>query len=127
MSTYPTPESQRPEPAQVTVHPQSLPDMLKSLVQEIRTLIQQSIELGKTELKEESSQMRQVVVLYSGGAVLGQLGLLFLGLTLMFIWSVYLPLWLATLLVGFLFLAVAGVLVQSGRRAYRKAHPKHEK
>lgn len=113
MSTYEN-LSSRSEPA-------SILELMKSLVLEFRVLLEQHIELGKTELREESGQLKQTLVLFSGAALLGQIGLVFLGLTLMFVLAAYLPVWIAAFALTVLFGVGAAVLFVFAQQAMKRS------
>jgi uncharacterized membrane protein YqjE len=73
MSLYPFPR----EP-----HAQSVPDLLRQLFAEFTELVQQHIELTKTEAKEEGKRLSKAALFGLIGLVLLQTGLVFLGNTL---------------------------------------------
>lgn len=117
MNASPTHLSSKKQPEQS----HSTIELLKNLFGEFRFLIEQHIELGKTELREEVSQLKQGTILCSGGALIGQLSLLFLGLAFMFFIALYLPFWSAALMLGIFFALISLTMLLMGRHSLEKA------
>jgi uncharacterized membrane protein len=92
----------------------SLGELFADLTREISTLVRQEIRLATTEVSQKTSAVgRNVGYLAVGGAI-AYAGLLVVIAAVVMVLAVFLPWWLAALIVG---LAVAGIgyfLVQKG-------------
>jgi Putative Actinobacterial Holin-X, holin superfamily III len=99
----------------VNTDDRSLGQMFAELSRETRTLIQQEIQLAKTELAEKASRMKKGAVLMVGGGLLAYGGLLaIVAAVVLVLIEIGLPAWAGALLGG---IAVAGIgyaLVRSG-------------
>lgn len=81
----------------------------------VRTLVRSEVELAKTELKQEASQVGKAGGMIAGGGVLGLTGFMFLMFGLVHLLGRKLPLWVSASLVGSALMAVAGILGASGK------------
>ena len=93
----------------------SLGEMFADLSRETRTLIQQELQLAKTELTEKASRMSKGTAFVVGGGLLAYGGLLaIVGAIVLVLIALGLPAW-ASALVGGLAVAGAGyLLIRSG-------------
>jgi len=95
----------------------SLGELFAELSRESTTLVRQEIALAKAEMTQKATRVgKDVGFLVAGGAVLyaGFLGIMAAVILLL---ALFLPDWLAALIVGVAIAAVGGVLVQKGRQA----------
>jgi uncharacterized membrane protein YqjE len=102
---------------------QSLPDLVKRLAGETSTLVRQEIDLAKAEVSEKGKQAGAAAGILGAAAVTGLLALGALTALLIIVLDLFLPLWLAALIVTLLWAAVAGVLAARGRAKLREAQP----
>jgi hypothetical protein len=104
-----------------TTDNRSLGQMLADLSRETRTLIQQEIQLAKTELAEKASRMGKGAAMIVGGGLLAYGGLLAIiaGVVLVLI-AIGLPPWAGALLGGSLFAGVGYLLIRSGLAVLRQ-------
>jgi len=96
-------------------------ELLKQLANETTTLVRQELELAKTEMREKAGKAGPgfgmwgaagITALLAGGALTAFLILALDGA---------MPNWLAALIVGLVYAAVAGVLYVSGKRRVEEA------
>lgn len=93
----------------------SLGQMFADLSRETRTLIQQEIQLARTELAEKASRMSKGAAFVVGGGLLAYGGLLaIIGAAVLGLIAFGLPAWAAALLGGIVVAGVGYLLVRSG-------------
>jgi hypothetical protein len=98
----------------------SLGDLFAELSHEMSTLVRQEVTLAKTELSQKAATAgRNVGFLAVGGAV-AYAGFLALLAAAAIILALFLPLWLAALIVGVIVTAVGAALVQKGLSTLRQ-------
>ena len=93
----------------------TLGQMFAELSRETRTLVQQELQLAKTELAEKASKMGKGVGLLVGGGLIAYGGLLAIIAAMVLILIVMgLPPWAAALVAGVLVAGVGYLLIRSG-------------
>ena len=93
----------------------SLGQMFAELSRETRTLIQQEIQLAKTELAEKASRMKKGAVLMVGGGLLAYGGLLaIVGAVVLVLIEIGLPAWAGALVGGIAVAVIGYALIRSG-------------
>jgi hypothetical protein len=99
--------------------------MLKGTVSSVgdtvRTLVRNEVELARTELKQEASQVGKAGGMIAGGGVLGITGFMFLMFGLTHLLGRKMPLWASSTLVGSALMAGAGVLGATGKTRLQDA------
>lgn len=96
----------------------TLGEMFSQLSRETRTLIQQELQLAKTELIEKASRMGKGAIFIAGGGLLAYGGLLAIVAALVLILiAVGLPPWAAAFLGGLLVAGIGYLLIRSGLAA----------
>lgn len=112
-------------PHHETVHPgdydRSLGDLLKELMADASTLIRQEIALARVELTEKAKVYARALAMMAVAAVLGLLALGVLTACIILAIDVALPAWLAALIVGAVYLIMAGIFVLVGMARMRRA------
>jgi membrane protein len=106
----------------------SLGQLFADLTRDTRTLIQQEVELAKTELAAKASLMAQGSALTVGGGLLAYGGVLLLMASIVLgLIALGLPPWTSALLGGAFFVVVGYALVRSGVAILRPEHltPRH--
>jgi uncharacterized membrane protein YqjE len=98
-------------------------DLLKQLSEETTTLVRQELELAKAEMAQKGKQAGMGAGMFGGAGVTAVLGLAALTAAAIVALDAAMALWLAALIVGLLWLAVAGVLALQGRRKVQAATP----
>lgn len=98
----------------------SIGALIAGLLQDIRLLLTQEINLAKKELSEKVSALTRSAVTIAIGAVLAMGGLFVLIAALVLVLDLFLPAWVAALVLALVFLAVGGLLVFLGIQRIKK-------
>jgi uncharacterized membrane protein YqjE len=98
-------------------------ELVKNLAGQTSTLVRQEIKLAQAEVTEKGKHAGKGAGMLAGAAVAALLGLGALTALLIIVLDSFLPLWLAALIVTLLWLVVAAVLAQSGKKALQAATP----
>ena len=100
--------------------PRSLGEMFADLSRETRTLIQQEIQLARTELAQNVSRMTGSVTMIVAGGLIAYGGLLaIVAAVVLALIAVGLAPWAAALLGGFVIAGIGYALVRAGLAAFR--------
>jgi sulfite exporter TauE/SafE len=105
----------------------SLGELFSDLVQETRTLVQQEVQLAKTEMSEKVSEVGQDVSYMVLGGAIAYAGLLAVIAAIIMGLSRVMPNWLAALIVGVVLAGVGLIVIQSSRSGLKKASIAPEK
>jgi hypothetical protein len=99
---------------------QTIGEMFAELSRETRTLIQQEIQLAKTEMSERASTMSKGAGMVAGGGLIAYGGLLaVIAAVVLGLIAIGLPPWTGALLGGVLAVGVGYLLIRSGLAALR--------
>ncbi len=102
---------------------QPIGDLLKQLSQETTTLVRQELELAKAEMAEKGKQAGKGAGMFGGAGVVGLLALGALTAALILGLDGFMKAWLAALVVGLVYAAIAGVLALTGKKEVQQATP----
>ena len=102
---------------------QSTAELVQRASEQISRLVRDEIALAKAELAEKGKHAGIGIGLFGGGGVLAMYGVGALVATLIIVLDLFLPLWLAALIVTVVLFAVAGVLALIGKKQVTKAVP----
>ena len=102
---------------------QPIGDLLKQLSQETTTLVRQELELAKAEMAEKGKQAGKGAGMFGGAGVVGFLALGALTAALILGLDTFMKAWLAALIVGLVYAAVAAVLALTGKKEVQQATP----
>ena len=102
---------------------QSTSELVQRASEQITRLVRDEIALAKAELTEKGKHAGIGVGLFGGGGVLALYGVGALIATLIIVFDLFLPLWLAALIVTVVLFAVAGILALLGKKQVTKATP----
>jgi len=105
------------------LHGRPVGELLKQLSQETTTLVKQEIDLAKAEMSEKGKQAGVGAGMFGGAGVSGLLALIFLSLAAVAALDTGMRTWLAALIVGLVWTAVAGVLALQGKNKVQQATP----
>ena len=98
----------------------TLGEMFAELSRETRTLVQQELQLAKTELGAKASQMRKGAGLIVGGGLIAYGGLLaIIAAMVLILIAVGLPPWAAALVGGVLVAGIGYLLIRTGLAALK--------
>jgi hypothetical protein len=98
-------------------------DLLKELSDHTTTLVQQEIALAKAELAAKGKQAGMGAGMFGGAGLFGVFAFAAVTTCIIAVLESPLSLWLAALIVGVVYAAVAGVLALQGRNKVRDAVP----
>ena len=101
----------------------SLGELVKRLADETGTLVRQEIELAKAEMREKGQKVGVGVGFLGAAALVGLLALGSLTAFLILALDGVIPNWLAALIVGLVYAAIAAYLAVQGRKKLREAGP----
>lgn len=102
---------------------QSTAELVQRASEQITRLVRDEIALAKAELAEKGKHAGIGIGLFGGGGVLAMYGVGALIATLIVVFDLFLPLWLAALIVTVVLFAVAGILALLGKKQVSKAVP----
>jgi uncharacterized membrane protein YqjE len=98
-------------------------DLLRELSEQTTTLVRKEIELAKVELAEKGKRAGAGAGMFAGAALLGAFAFGAVTACLILALATAIAPWLAALVVGVVYAAIAGVLALTGRKQVRKATP----
>jgi hypothetical protein len=102
---------------------QSTAELVQRASEQLSKLVRDEIALAKTELAEKGKHAGIGVGLFGAGGVLALYGTGVLIATLIIVFDLFLPLWLAALIVAVLLFLIAGILALFGKNQVTKANP----
>ncbi|MCO8276959.1 phage holin family protein [Actinoplanes sp. TRM 88003] len=102
---------------------QSTAELVQQASEQISRLVRDEIALAKAELAEKGKHAGIGIGLFGGGGVLAMYGVGALVATLIIVLDLFLPLWLAALIITVALFALAGVLALIGKNQVSKAVP----
>src|SRR4051794_5257791 len=105
------------------LHDRPIGDLLRQLSEQTTTLVKQELDLAKAEVAEKGKKAGMGAGMFGGAGVSALLGLGALTAAAIAALDTAMPTWLAALVVGVVWLAVAGVLALQGRKRVQKAAP----
>jgi uncharacterized membrane protein YqjE len=109
--------------AQAEARERPTSDLLRELSDQTTQLVRKEIELAKVELSEKGKRAGQGAGMFGGAAVLGALALGALTACAILALATAMAAWLAALIVGVVYVAIAGVLALIGKRTVSRAVP----
>ena len=109
--------------AQPDLRDNSIGELVKDLATQTSTLVRQEIELAKAELTDRGKRASKGAGMLGAGAAVGLLALGALTAVLIAALDLAMPTWLAALIVTVVYAAIAGVLIQIGRKQVQEAAP----
>lgn len=102
---------------------QSTSELVQKASEQISRLVRDELALAKAELTEKGKHAGIGAGLFGGGGVLALYGVGALIATLIIVLDLFLPLWLAALIMTVLLFATAGVLALLGKKQVAQATP----
>jgi nitrate/nitrite transporter NarK len=100
-----------------------LPELMKTLADQTTTLVRQEIDLAKAEFSEKGKKAGQGAGMFGGAGVIGFLALAALSAGAILALATAVPDWLAAVIVGVVYAAVAGILALRGKNKVQEAGP----
>jgi hypothetical protein len=109
--------------AQPALGDRSISELVKDLAKETSTLVRQEIDLAKAEMTDRGRRAGKGAGMLGAGAVAALLALGALTTGLIAALDLAMPTWLAAVIVTVGYGAIAGVLLQIGRKQVQEAAP----
>jgi len=110
-------------PQQDDLRDRGIGELVKELAEQTTTLVRQEIRLAQAEVQQKGKLAGKGAGMLAGAAVAALLGLGALTALLIVILDSFLNLWLAVAIVMILWLIVAAVLANAGKKALQAATP----
>ena len=101
----------------------SIGELVKRLTEDAGNLVRQEIQLAKTEMTEKGKEVGKGAGILGGAAVLALLAAGVLTAFLVLLLDLFMPTWLAALIVGVVYLAIAAFLAKRGQTALQQVKP----
>lgn len=105
--------------------PASLTGLLTGIVNDLQDLFKQQLALLKHEIRRDVHETATAGASCVAGAVITAVGMMLLGLGLVYLlaWETDLPLWASFLIFAAAFLLTGGILVYVGAHKFSTMHP----
>jgi hypothetical protein len=100
-----------------------LSELLRDLLQEVKLLIRQEMQLLKIEMSQKASQAGKNVIALALGGALAYAGLLILLVAATLGLALVMPGWASALIIGLMVVGVGIALLQKGIRGFKKLNP----
>jgi uncharacterized membrane protein YqjE len=97
------------------------------IVSDVQNVIRGEVQLAKTELKEDATQMGKGAGMIGAGVFFGLIGFMFLMLGVTYFINQWLEMWLSALIVGAVLVLIAAILAMVGKSQIQSANLKPEK
>jgi uncharacterized membrane protein YqjE len=106
---------------------QSTSELVQRASEQVSRLVKDEIALAKAELAEKGKHAGIGAGLFGAGGVLALYGIGALIATLIIVFDLFLPLWLAALIIATSLFLIAGILALIGKKQVTKAVPPEPK
>ena len=106
-----------------TVEDRPMPELVKTLTDQTTTLVRQEIELAKAEMAAKGKEVGIGAGAFGGAALVGLYAFGALTAAIVLALSTAVDAWLAALIVGVVYAAVAGVLALLGKKKTQAGTP----
>lgn len=93
-----------------------LGELFGDMTRSLQTLMRKEVELAKVEVKEQATRAGKAAGMFAGMAVMGFVGFLLLSFAAAWGLAEGIPVWLAFLAVGLLYVVIAGLLLTVGKK-----------
>lgn len=101
----------------------SLGELVASATKDLSALVRQEVELAKLEIKRDVVLAGKGAGLLGGAGAMAALGGLFVCIAAAYALNLVVPTWVSFLIVGVVFLLLAGVLGLKGKKSLTKLSP----
>lgn len=101
----------------------SLGELFSTLASQTSTLVRQEVDLAKTELTQKATRAGREAAMIGLGGALALGGYLALVATLIIVLDLFMPLWLAALVVGLVLAGIGYAIIQQGLKGLRRVDP----
>ena len=101
----------------------SIGEIVGDISKDMSTLIQQEMDLAKSELKQEAARIGKGAGMFGGAGLAGHFAMFFLSFALVYLLDNWIPVELAALIAGLVWAMTAAVLAIRGRKEIKEANP----
>jgi hypothetical protein len=101
----------------------STADLVRQMSEQVSTLVRDELALARAEMTEKGKRAGKGAGLLGGGGVLALYGLGALFVTIGAVLALWMPVWVAALIVTVVLFAAAGVLALIGKKQVKQAVP----
>jgi len=98
-------------------------DLVKALSEQMSTLVRSEIQLAQVEVKEKGKKLGLGAGLFGGAGAIALYAVNALIATVIIVLDLFLPLWLAALIVTVVLFVIAAVLALVGKKEVQQAAP----
>lgn len=105
---------------------ESLGTIVSGIVEDLQQIVRGEVQLAKTELKEDASQIGKGAAMVGAGVFFGLIAFIFLMLSLTYLLSEWMEMWIAAGIVGLALVIIAAILAMSGKSQIQNANLKPE-
>ena len=98
-------------------------DVLQDILRNLQEIVRSEVRLAKAEIRDEAVQAGSSALWVAAGAVAALCAWMFLSWTAVYALAVFMSMWAATLAVAVTLAIVAGVLLVSGVRRFKRIQP----
>jgi uncharacterized membrane protein YqjE len=100
----------------------SLGAIVGGIIEDLQAIVRGEVQLAKTELKEEATQMGKGAGMAGAGVFFGLVGFIFLMLSLTYLLAQWMDMWIAAGIVGLALAIIAAILVMTGKNQISEAN-----
>lgn len=101
---------------------ETLGDTVTGLIQDLQEIVRGEVQLAKTEIKEDASQMGKALGIIGAAVFLGLVGFIFLMWGVTYLLNKSLEMWLAAGIVGLALLIIGGIVGMVGKNQMQEAN-----
>jgi uncharacterized membrane protein YqjE len=101
----------------------SFSDVFQDIIRNVQEIVRSEIRLAKLEIAEEGTKAAASSLMLGAGIVVALFATFFLLWTLVYGLALYVPIWVAALIVGGALALIAGAMVTTGIRHFKHIHP----
>jgi uncharacterized membrane protein YqjE len=105
---------------------ESLGTIVSGIVEDLQQIVRGEVQLAKTELKEDATQIGKGAGMLGAGVFFGLIGFIFLMLSLTYLLNQWMEMWIAAGIVGLGLVIIAAILAMSGKSQIQEANLKPE-
>lgn len=103
---------------------ETLGDTITGIVKDLQEIVRGEVQLAKTEIKEDASQMGKAIGMIGGAALLALTGFIFLMLGVTYLLNKSLEMWLSAGIVGVALLIIGAIVGMVGKNQMQQANLK---
>jgi uncharacterized membrane protein YqjE len=115
------------DPAGESTQGQGLGSIVTGIVEDLQNIVRGEVQLAKTELKEEATQMGRGAGMIGAGVFVGLVGFIFLMLAATYLLDEWMEDWIAAGIVSLALIVIAAILATAGRNQVQSADLKPDK